>query len=107
MNDAYFLMAKSISAFIAAGVLYVADSFLAQVESAPDWINSLGLPTAMLLLALIGLVGLFKALLEERKARISDRDSIISRLLSDAADAAEARATLIAEFRELRNELRK
>jgi hypothetical protein len=114
MNDAYLLAFKSVAAFVAAGVLYIADLAVAQLGDAPNWITSLGLPTAMLLLSIMGIVGLFKALLEERKARIVDRDGFISRMLADAQQATEARTSLIEatreqtrEFRALCEELRK
>jgi TRAP-type C4-dicarboxylate transport system permease small subunit len=114
MHETHLLMFKSVAAFVVAGALYVADSIATTLTDAPNWVTQLGLPTAMLLLSIAGIVGLFKALLEERRARILDRDGFIETMLRDAKEAAEARSSLIEatreqtrEFRSLCDELRK
>jgi hypothetical protein len=110
LQDHHFLMLKSVIAIVTAGGLYVADVLV----DAPNWIGTLGLPTAMLILAIGGLIGLFKALLEERKARILDRDSFMKQLIDEAKDSANARSELIdatreqtREFKALCDELRR
>ena len=120
-QDHHILLVKSAIAFAAAGGLYVADVF----TSAPTWVSEFGLPIAMLMLAIVGMVAAVKALMEERKSRIADRDAFIAQLIHDrdaqttrqveeAKRATEAHLTLIhatqeqtREFKSLCEELRK
>jgi len=104
-HEAPILLFKSVLALVGSGVIYVAQPIVAQVSSAPDWIHALGLPVAMLLLALAALVGMFKALSEERKARISDRDQYILQLREDAKAASLAREAEAHQARETREKL--
>lgn len=106
MHESQILLAKSVIAFVLAGVLYLADVTVKALSDTPTWITTLGLPTAMLLVALAGIVALFRALSDERKARIADRDCTIGKLLEDAKDSAEARTALIEATREQTREFR-
>jgi septal ring factor EnvC (AmiA/AmiB activator) len=77
------------------------------VVGVPDWITKLGLPIAMLLLTIVGLVSLFKALSAERAARIKDRDTTIEQLRADQKEAQTSRQQLIDATRDQSNEFSK
>jgi hypothetical protein len=105
-HEAPILLFKSVLAFVGGGVIYVVEPVVAQLSDVPELIHTLGFPVAVASLCVAGLVGMFKALSEERKARISDRDQYILQLREDAAKAAESRERLIAATTEQTHEFR-
>ena len=96
-------LAKPIAAMVGGGVLYLAEAATDVVVGVPDWITKLGLPIAMLLLTIVGLVSLFKALSSERAARIKDRDDTIQQLREDQKEAQKSRQELIAATKDQSN----
>jgi septal ring factor EnvC (AmiA/AmiB activator) len=92
---------------VGGGVLYLAEAATDVVVGVPDWITKLGLPIAMLLLTIVGLVSLFKALSAERAARIKDRDTTIEQLRADQKEAQTSRQQLIDATRDQSNEFSK
>jgi hypothetical protein len=77
----------------------------------PDWVKSADTPLVILGLG-YGVVHLWRELRAERNARISDRDSYIGMMRTDADKAAQSRENLLratetqtGEFRALRREI--
>lgn len=97
------LLGKGIAAMVSSGILYLADTATDVVIGVPEWVTKLGLPVAMLLLCVSGLVALFKALSAERDARIKDRDATISLYREDQKQAQDARQELITATRDQTN----
>jgi hypothetical protein len=80
-------VAKGLIAIVGSGGLFLLDTIAQVTSGLPEWVNSFGLPVAMLFASIYGIVKLFQSLLAERNARIVDRDATIAMLREEAKAA--------------------
>lgn len=100
-------MLKPISAFTGAGFIWLADAATATPHG--YWaalVKDVGLPTAMLGLAIYGLTSLSSKLSASEKARVEDQKEMLKNYREDSEKAAISRQALIAELRNQTNVIR-
>lgn len=98
---------KGASAIIGSIGIYLLETIGQVTSGLPEWVNSFGLPIAMLFAAIYGIVKLFQSLLAERKARIADRDATIEIQRMEAKDSREVQERLIVILEQQNNILKR
>jgi len=102
-----FNVIRSISSFLGAGILWIADTAMATPDT--FWLGLLkevGLPTAMLVCAVYGLYHLSKKLSAAEEARTQDQKDMLAQYREDMTKADASRRELIRELRDQTNVIR-
>jgi len=96
------IIVKPIAAIFGIFSLWIADTVVPAVGDSTGWISILreiGIPTAMLLLAIYALSKVTKELKDSQDARIADAKATLELYRQDAAKADSTRQELIREMR--------
>ncbi len=75
----------------------LADQVVKQIDGVPAWLTELGLPLALLVCVSWALILVAKAFMNERAARIKDRDDFLAAYRHEADKAMESRNSLVLE----------
>lgn len=96
------ILIRPVAAIFGIFSLWIADTVTPVASDATGWVSILreiGIPTAMLLLAIYALSKVTKELKDSQDARIADAKATLELYRSDAAKADQTRQELIQEMR--------